>query len=108
MASNSNFHRCNGNAWYLNKDYLILMLLAIVLESVKTLFLMLDFFVLVGGGSGIQGQCRKPEIMGDAAYAILSRESTKATGYFYIDEAVLKEEGITDMTPYDCVKGLYL
>jgi len=55
---------------------------------------------MLGGGSGIKDQCRSPDIMSDAAYAILTRDSHKATGYFYIDEAVLKEEGITDFSPY--------
>jgi len=55
---------------------------------------------MLGGGSGIKTQCRKPEIMSDAAYAILSRDSRQATGYFYIDENVLKEEGITNLKPY--------
>jgi NAD(P)-dependent dehydrogenase (short-subunit alcohol dehydrogenase family)/putative sterol carrier protein len=52
------------------------------------------------GGGGIQTKCRKPEIMSDAAYAILSRDSKSSTGYFFIDEHVLQEEGIKDMTPY--------
>jgi NAD(P)-dependent dehydrogenase (short-subunit alcohol dehydrogenase family) len=55
---------------------------------------------MIGGGAGIKNQCRRPEIMSDAAYAVLSRDSTKATGFFYIDENVLKEEGITDLKPY--------
>jgi putative sterol carrier protein len=57
---------------------------------------------MLGGGKGIKSQCRVPEIMADAAYVILGRDSKKATGYFYIDEAVLKEEGITDFKPYNC------
>jgi len=52
------------------------------------------------GGDGVMTQCRKPEIMSDAAYAILSRSSSSTTGNFFIDECILKEEGITDMTPY--------
>jgi len=57
------------------------------------------------GGSGVKDQCRKPEIMSDAAYAILSRDSKQATGYFYIDENVLKEEGITDLSSYQYDKS---
>ena len=43
---------------------------------------------------------RKPAIMADAAHAILGRDSRRATGNFYIDEAVLREEGVTDFDHY--------
>lgn len=46
---------------------------------------------------------RKPEIMSDAAYAILCREPKSCTGNFFIDDEVLKSEGITDLLPYACV-----
>lgn len=47
---------------------------------------------------------RKPDIMADAAYEILSRDprSTKS-GQFYIDEDVLRNAGITDLNQYACV-----
>ena len=44
--------------------------------------------------------CRTPEILADAAHAILCRDSRKASGNFYIDEEVLREEGIHDLTRY--------
>lgn len=43
---------------------------------------------------------RKPEIMADAAYLILTQESSKVTGQFFIDEQVLMEHGITDLSQY--------
>uniref|UniRef100_A0A2M4AFQ2 Hydroxysteroid dehydrogenase-like protein 2 n=1 Tax=Anopheles triannulatus TaxID=58253 RepID=A0A2M4AFQ2_9DIPT len=46
---------------------------------------------------------RKPEIMADAAYAILSKEPRLQTGKFLIDDEVLKAEGITDIRQYACV-----
>jgi putative sterol carrier protein len=46
---------------------------------------------------------RKPEIMADAAYEILCRDPTTATGNFFIDDEVLKAAGVTDMTQYACV-----
>lgn len=49
--------------------------------------------------------CRKPEIMADAAYEILNRDSKANTGNFYIDEEVLKEAGITDFDHYSVVPG---
>jgi citronellol/citronellal dehydrogenase len=49
---------------------------------------------------------RKPEIMGDAAYMILTRDSRAATGNFYIDDEVLREAGVTDLTPYAMTPGV--
>jgi len=46
------------------------------------------------------GQGRKPEIMSDAAHAILTRDAKTCTGNFFIDEEVLKEEGVTNLTGY--------
>ena len=40
------------------------------------------------GGFVTPDQCRKPEIVSDAAYVILSRDSKKCTGNFFIDENV--------------------
>ncbi len=48
---------------------------------------------------------RKPAIMADAAYAILCRDSRSVTGNFYIDETVLREEGITDFEQYAVSPG---
>jgi citronellol/citronellal dehydrogenase len=44
--------------------------------------------------------CRKREIVSDAAYAILCRDSRECSGNFFIDEEVLREEGINDFNPY--------
>ncbi len=38
--------------------------------------------------------------MADAAYAIFNRPSREATGNFYIDEEVLRAEGVTDFSVY--------
>ncbi|XP_050101011.1 hydroxysteroid dehydrogenase-like protein 2 [Anopheles aquasalis] len=46
---------------------------------------------------------RKPDIMADAAYAILSRAPGTRTGNFYIDDDLLAEEGIKDFKQYACV-----
>jgi citronellol/citronellal dehydrogenase len=48
---------------------------------------------------------RKPEIMADAAYAILVRDSRTTTGNFFIDEDVLRSEGVTDFSPYAVTPG---
>jgi citronellol/citronellal dehydrogenase len=43
---------------------------------------------------------RSPEIMADAAYAILTKRATEVTGNFFLDEQVLRDEGITDFSSY--------
>jgi citronellol/citronellal dehydrogenase len=43
---------------------------------------------------------RNPEIMADAAYAILTKQATEVTGNFFLDEQVLREEGVTDFSSY--------
>jgi citronellol/citronellal dehydrogenase len=43
---------------------------------------------------------RRPEIVADAAYAILTKPSREFTGKFCIDEDVLRAEGETDFTKY--------
>jgi citronellol/citronellal dehydrogenase len=52
------------------------------------------------GGDTMARASRLPTIMADAAYAILSRPSRDCTGHFFIDEEVLRSEGITDFTSY--------
>ncbi|EDV53388.1 hydroxysteroid dehydrogenase-like protein 2 [Drosophila erecta] len=47
---------------------------------------------------------RKPEIMADAAYAILTREPRQSTGQFFVDDEVLESAGITDLTDYACIR----
>jgi len=59
---------------------------------------------LLGGEEAIQA-CRKPEIMGDAAWAVLTRSSRKCTGNFFTDEEVLAEEGKTDLDQYAVQPG---
>jgi len=44
--------------------------------------------------------CRTPEIIADAAYAILTRPSHQCTGNFFIDDSVLAAEGVTDFSRY--------
>ncbi|CAH1244161.1 HSDL2 [Branchiostoma lanceolatum] len=56
-------------------------------------------------GVDAQKQCRKPDIMADAAYVMVTRDSGSYTGNFAIDEDVLKEEGIQDLDQYACVPG---
>ena len=52
------------------------------------------------GGDAAMGRARRPEIVADAAHAILRRPAREATGNFYVDDEVLAEEGVTDLSPY--------
>lgn len=45
---------------------------------------------------------RKPDIMADAAYAVLIQDPKSCTGNFFIDEDVLKTAGVTDLNQYAC------
>jgi citronellol/citronellal dehydrogenase len=49
--------------------------------------------------------CRRPEIVADAAHALLSRDSRSCTGHFLLDEEILAEEGVTDFSGYAVVPG---
>ena len=57
------------------------------------------------GGLTPPERCRKPEIVADAAHAVLTRDSRCCTGQFYIDEDVLREAGVTDFERYAVVPG---
>jgi len=57
------------------------------------------------GGLVPPERCRKPEILGDAAHAILVRSSRAATGRFFLDDEVLAEEGVTDLEKYAVQPG---
>jgi citronellol/citronellal dehydrogenase len=52
------------------------------------------------GGEAMAAHCRSPEIMADAAYAVLSRPKDECTGNFFIDEEVLRAEGVDDFSRY--------
>lgn len=52
------------------------------------------------GGDRVIAQSRKPEIMADAAHAILIRNSRNCTGHFFLDEEVLASVGVTDLEKY--------
>jgi citronellol/citronellal dehydrogenase len=52
------------------------------------------------GGDATMARARTPEIMGDAAHAILSRDPAETTGRCFIDDEALAEAGITDLSSY--------
>jgi citronellol/citronellal dehydrogenase len=52
------------------------------------------------GGEALMQRSRKPSIMGDAAHAILVRDSRACTGNFFIDDDVLREAGVENLGGY--------
>jgi citronellol/citronellal dehydrogenase len=59
---------------------------------------------LLGGDAAIRC-CRKPEIMADAAHAILTRASRECTGNFFVDDDVLRSAGVTNFDQYAVAPG---
>ena len=51
-------------------------------------------------GDAALAYCRSPQIMAEAAAAILARNSREFTGHFCIDDVLLAEEGVTDFSVY--------
>jgi citronellol/citronellal dehydrogenase len=49
--------------------------------------------------------CRKPEILADAAYLILTSDARSTTGNFFIDDELLAQHGVTDLDRYSVVPG---
>jgi len=50
-------------------------------------------------GVHVEG-CRTPEILADAAHAVLTSPSRELTGRFLIDETLLRERGVSDFSGY--------
>jgi citronellol/citronellal dehydrogenase len=57
------------------------------------------------GGDALARHGRTPEIVADAAVAILRREARACTGNFFLDDEVLREEGVTDLSRYAVAAG---
>jgi len=60
---------------------------------------------MIPGASGQVAQMRKPEIVADAAHAVLTRDARATTGNFFLDEDVLREAGVTDFASYAVQPG---
>jgi len=60
------------------------------------------------GGEEAMRHSRKPEIVADAAHAILTRPSRQCTGNFFIDEEVLAKAGVTNFDHYAVTPGSQL
>jgi citronellol/citronellal dehydrogenase len=57
------------------------------------------------GGEALINMSRKPEIMADAAFHILSKSAATFTGHHLIDEKILREAGETDFEKYAVTPG---
>ena len=52
------------------------------------------------GGEQLMARSRKPEIMAEAAWVILTSGPREVTGNFFIDDEVLAAQGVTDLSAY--------
>ena len=57
------------------------------------------------GGEAVMRGSRTPEIVADAAHAVLARPSRECTGNYFIDEEVLRSTGVTDFDRYKTAPG---
>lgn len=57
------------------------------------------------GGDAMVAASRTPQIMADAAHAILTRPAREYTAHTAIDDEILAEEGITDLDQYAVTPG---
>jgi len=57
------------------------------------------------GGDEAMRRARTPEIYADAAAVILLRDPRECTGHAYIDDEVLAEAGVTDLSGYAAAEG---
>jgi len=57
------------------------------------------------GGDEAMGRARKPGVYADAAYTIFNKPAREYTGQSLLCEDVLLDNGVTDLSVYDCVPG---
>jgi citronellol/citronellal dehydrogenase len=55
---------------------------------------------LIAGDEVRRTRTRRPEIMADAAYIVLTKPSRSFTGHYLIDDEVLRAHGVTDFSRY--------
>ena len=57
------------------------------------------------GGDAVARGSRTVDIMADAAYVVLNRRADACNGNFFIDELLLRQEGVTDFDMYAVETG---
>lgn len=65
----------------------------------------IESFATINFGLGGPEIWRKADILADATVAILAKEPRAAMGRAWIDEDLLRAEGVTDFSKYQCVPG---
>lgn len=65
-----------------------------------------DAVANIHGGSETLARSRKPEIMADAAHHVLTRTGGELTGRTLIDEEVMRDAGVEDLSVYAAVPGV--
>lgn len=62
---------------------------------------------LVGGFDALSKHSRTADILADSSYLILQKDAQNEqnTGKFFIDEPLLRENGVTDFEPYAVQPG---
>jgi citronellol/citronellal dehydrogenase len=53
-------------------------------------------------------QCRKPEILAETAYRVMTKPAAEFTGNFIIDDTFLAAEGVTDLEQFSVEPGVEL
>ncbi len=66
---------------------------------------LIESLATINLGLGGPENWRKPEILADATIALVTKEPSARTGRAWLDEEVLRAEGITDFDRYACVPG---
>lgn len=56
-------------------------------------------------GDAMIKHCRTVDIVADSAHAILTRDAKTCTGNFFLDDELLAEEGVADLSPYAIEPG---
>ena len=60
---------------------------------------------MIPGAAERGDMMRRPEILADASYAVLTRDARATTGRFFIDEDVLADAGVTELDRYAVKPG---
>jgi citronellol/citronellal dehydrogenase len=66
---------------------------------------MIETAATIRHGLGERSQWRRPAIVADALLALCARPLAGSSGRAWTDEQVLLEEGVADLSVYDCVPG---
>lgn len=64
-----------------------------------------ESYATINFGMGSPELWRKPDILADATLAIITKEPSARPGRAWIDEEVLRADGVTDFSKYQCVPG---